>query len=74
MSARETQPVPRIALTPTEAAAALGVSRDWFDKHVKPELRVIARGSSQRGGRRVVLVPVQELERWARENACAVLD
>ena len=34
----------RVALTPIEAAAALGVSRDFFDTHVKPELRVIRHG------------------------------
>jgi hypothetical protein len=27
------------ALTPTEAAQALGCSRDFFDKHIGPELR-----------------------------------
>lgn len=58
----ERPPVPRFALTPAEAAAAIGVSRDFFDAHVKPELRVIRRG-------RLVLVPVRELERWADASA-----
>lgn len=58
--------VQRVTLTPLEAAAALGVSRDFFDEHVKPELRVVRRG-------RLVLVPVRELERWADENAARVL-
>ncbi len=57
---------PRLTLSPQEAADALGVSRDYFDAHVKPELRVIRRG-------RLVLVPVRELERWVDENAAAVL-
>ena len=56
----------RLTLSPEEAAQALGVSRDFFDAHVKPELRVIRRG-------RLVLVPVRELERWVEENAAAVL-
>ena len=54
--------VPRIALTPPEAAAALGVGPDFFDANVAPELRVIRRGRKR-------LVPVSELERWAAENA-----
>lgn len=56
----------RLTLSPTEAAEALGVSRDYFDAHVKPELRVVRRG-------RLVLVPLRELERWVDENAAAVL-
>jgi excisionase family DNA binding protein len=56
----------RITLTPREAAEVLGVSRDFFDEHVKHELRVIRRG-------RLVLVPVRELERWCDENASRVL-
>jgi excisionase family DNA binding protein len=52
----------RVTLSPQEAAAALGVSRDFFDEHVKPELRVVRRG-------RLVLVPVRELEKWVDENA-----
>ena len=56
----------RLTLSPAEAAAALGVSRDFFDAHVKPELRVVRRG-------RLVLVPVRELERWVEENSAGVL-
>ena len=56
----------RLTLSPAEAAAALGVSRDFFDTHVKPELRVVRRG-------RLVLVPVRELERWVEQNSAAVL-
>lgn len=55
-------PVPRIALTPAEAAAAIGVGPDFFDEHVAPELRVVRRGRKR-------LVPVRDLERWAAENA-----
>jgi hypothetical protein len=54
--------IPRIALTPAEAAAAIGVGPDFFDANVAPELRLIRRGRKR-------LVPVLELERWATENA-----
>lgn len=54
--------IPRIALTPLEAAAALGVGPDFFDENIAPELRLIRRGRKR-------LVPVAELERWTAENA-----
>jgi hypothetical protein len=54
--------VPRIALTPPEAAAAIGVGPDFFDANVAPELRLIRRGRKR-------LVPVVELERWVAESA-----
>lgn len=49
-------------MTTPEAAAALGVSLDFFDAHVRHELRLIRRG-------RKVLVAVAELERWAEREA-----
>jgi hypothetical protein len=49
-------PIPRIALTPAEAAAALGVGPDFFDENIRPELKVIRRGSKR-------LIPVSELQR-----------
>ena len=58
MSGYVTGPIPRIALTRDEAAAALGISLDSFERHVQPELRLIRRGKLR-------LVPVAELERWA---------
>ena len=54
--------IPRIALTPPEAAAAIGVGPDFFDANVAPELRLVRRGRKR-------LVPVSELERWTTENA-----
>lgn len=54
--------IPRIALTPAEAAAAIGVGPDFFDANVAPELRLVRRGRKR-------LVPVRELERWAADNA-----
>ena len=54
--------IPRLALTPSEAAAAIGVGEDFFSEHIRPELQLIRRG-------RKVLVPVAELERWMMANA-----
>ena len=56
----------RIALSPGEAAHALGVSRDFFDEHVLPELRVVRRGRRR-------LVAVCELERWLETKAALPL-
>ncbi len=67
MTPRPLPPVPRVALTRREAAAALGISVDSFERHVQPELRLIRRG-------RMRLVPVRELERWAAKNATLTLD
>lgn len=53
---------PRLAVSPDEAAAVLGVSRDYFDEHVIGELRIVRRG-------RRILVPLAELERWLDRNA-----
>jgi hypothetical protein len=58
--------IPRIALTPPEAAAAIGVGPDFFDANVAPELRLIRRGRKR-------LVPVNELERWTADNAERVI-
>jgi hypothetical protein len=58
--------VRRLAVTKAEAAASLGVSVDFFEVHVQPELRVIRRG-------RLVLVPVRELERWVERSAALTL-
>jgi len=60
-------PVPRVALSREDAAAALGLSLDSFERHVQPDLRLIRRG-------RLRLVPVAELERWADEAAERTID
>jgi excisionase family DNA binding protein len=67
VNARPSAAVPRLTLTPEEAAQSLGVSRDFFDQHVKPELRVVRRG-------RLVLIPLRELERWAEASAARVIE
>jgi hypothetical protein len=59
--------VPRLALTQTEAATALGVSVDFLQEHVWPELRIVRRG-------RKGLVSVAELERWLERNAARTLE
>lgn len=59
-------PIPRLALSKPEAAAALGVGPDHFEEHVAPDLRIV------RVGRRK-LVPVAELERWLSEHAEAAV-
>ena len=57
----------RIALRVEEAAAALGMSRDSFDRYVMPDVRVIRRG-------RLILVPVSELHRWCERMAALTLE
>jgi hypothetical protein len=57
MKARPVAPVPRIALTREEAAAALGVSLSHFERHVQPHVRLVYSGSAR-------LVPVRELQEW----------
>src|SRR3954447_12204991 len=52
-----------MTVMPNEAAELLGVSRDFFDEHVRPELRIIRRGC------KTILIPVRELERWIDESA-----
>jgi hypothetical protein len=59
--------VPRLALTQTEAARALGVSTDFVQKHVWPELRIVRRGWKG-------LVAVAELVRWLERNAARTLE
>jgi hypothetical protein len=54
--------VPRIALTPVEAAEAIGCSPEFFREHVDHELSWIRRGRKR-------FVPLVELERWAEANA-----
>ena len=51
-----------IALPKPEAAAAMGMSTDSFERYVMPHVRCIRRG-------RLRLFPVSELERWADANA-----
>jgi hypothetical protein len=52
----------RLSVTRAEAARALGVSINSFERHVEPELRIVRRGKLR-------LIPVREIERWLEENA-----
>jgi excisionase family DNA binding protein len=52
---------------PREAAEALGVSVDMFDRYVRRQLRMIYVG-------RLRLVSVAELERWAESSSTPVIE
>jgi hypothetical protein len=54
--------IPRVALTPPEAAAALGVGLTFFDESIAPDLRCVRRGRKR-------LYGVADLERWFAESA-----
>jgi hypothetical protein len=58
----ELAPIPRLALTREEAATAIGMSLDSFERHVQPTLRLVRLG-------RMRLVPIGELERWLEEHS-----
>ena len=62
MNGQAVAPIPRLALSRDEAAAALGMSLNSFERHVQPTIRLVRLG-------RMRLVPVGELERWLGENA-----
>jgi hypothetical protein len=51
-----------LALTPEEAAVAIGVSRSYFYDQILPQLRVVYLGRKR-------VVPVPELERWLDKEA-----
>lgn len=59
--------VPRLALSASEAAQALGVSCDYFTDHIAADLRWVRRGRKK-------LVAVAELERWLERNAARTLE
>ncbi|HEX4519217.1 MAG TPA: helix-turn-helix domain-containing protein [Gaiellaceae bacterium] len=59
-------PVERLALSPDEAAAALGCSRDFFDRLIGHEIRFIRRGRRK-------FFPVSELNRWLASEASLAL-
>lgn len=57
----------RQCFTREEAAEACGVSVDFFDEWIRPELKVIRKG-------RRVLIPASEVERWVERNAVRVFN
>jgi excisionase family DNA binding protein len=54
--------IPRLALSREEAATAIGMSLDSFERHVQPTLRMVRVG-------RLRLVPISELDRWLSEHS-----
>jgi len=62
VSASPRRPAPRLALSRSEAAAALGMSLRHFQRHVQPHLQCIYSGQLR-------LYPVAELERWIQEQS-----
>ena len=56
--------VPALALRRAEAAAAIGVSLETFDAHIRPHLAAVQVGT-------VTTYPVAELQRFLTENAHA---
>jgi excisionase family DNA binding protein len=59
--------VVRLALTRREAAEALGISLNSFERHVQPEVKVVRRGKLR-------LIPISDLERWLEENASPMVE
>jgi hypothetical protein len=53
---------PRLALSLDEAAQALGISRDHFERHVLPRVKVTPIGRRK-------LIAVRELERYLASHA-----
>ena len=54
--------MPRLLLTRREAAAALSMSVDTFERRVQPFIKVVPCGQ-------LVLVPPRELEHWVATHA-----
>lgn len=67
LAARRGDVVPRLALMPDEAAAAIGVGRTFFDEQVLPQIKIVRRGKKR-------IIPVDELTRWLERNASRVLE
>jgi excisionase family DNA binding protein len=65
--ARRQRPVLRLALTPEEAAEAIGVSRSFFFEHVLGELRVVRVGRKR-------FIAISELERYLDREASRAVD
>jgi excisionase family DNA binding protein len=58
---RSRRDVPRLAFNQQEAAEALGISVDHFERHVKANLPVVYSGSLR-------LYPRSALERWLEQQ------
>jgi len=53
-------------VTKAEAARALGISIDSFERHIQPDLRVVRRGKLR-------LFDVRELQGWLEANAARTI-
>jgi len=60
-SERIRREVPRLAFNQQEAAEALGISVDHFERHIKADLPVVYTGARR-------LYPRKGLERWLAEH------
>ena len=60
-TARIRREVPRLAFNQQDAAAALGVSVDHFERHVKPDLPIVYSGTLK-------LYSLVALQEWLAEN------
>jgi hypothetical protein len=58
---RSRREVPRLAFNQQEAAEALGISVDHFERHIKADLPIVYSGSLR-------LYPRIALERWLAEH------
>jgi hypothetical protein len=54
--------VTKLLVSREQAAEMCDVSVDFFDEHIRPELKVVYLG-------RRVLIPVREIEKWIDRNA-----
>jgi hypothetical protein len=61
-SARIRREVPRLAFNQQDAAAALGVSVDHFERHIKPHLPIVYSGSLK-------LYTLAALQEWLVANS-----
>jgi hypothetical protein len=59
--------IPRLALRTGEAAAACGVSEDFFAAEIAPHVPCVRRG-------RLKLYAIRALEQWLEDNAERLLD
>jgi hypothetical protein len=67
MSGRRRKVVVPLAYQRTQAAEALGVSDDFFDREIRDQLGCVYVGSLR-------LWPVGEIQRWLAENMVKPLD
>ncbi len=60
-TARIRREIPRLAFNQQDAAAALGVSVDHFERHIKPDLPIVYSGTLK-------LYTLAALQEWLSEN------